>query len=1091
MAETKQVNAGTKLESIGTVKTVVGEVKAVDAAGNERILQAGDKVFANETIVTATGGLVLIEFADGSHLDLASASQIILDTDVFNPANAAPKGEELTAEQIQEMIARGEDPTAVTEATAAGAGAGDEGGSSFIQVDFNNTQGNVTSGFNTLGIPGPEATTFTELPPVEDDAVPTPTTTIIGSLLEIELDVEAQGIPEGSSVVYTVTIDNASTGDITITLSNGAVIVIPAGELSGSSDPIPVQGDDPYVDPSEEAVHIVSMTGGGANEVLEFDPAPVEFEVIDTINTTTLTLNDVTVSEGPGTATITASLDHAPQSTLVVTLNNGATITFGTDYVAGTPVSSTAFAINNGEDVYKDGSSFELSVASTNGGGNFENLVTSDKATVTVGDTKNTVTATLSTSTTEISENGGEIVYTVTLSGGPGVIDPDTNLVFKLANGEQVTIPAGQLSGSFTKVYTNADITNQPSISNSITSVESGGSEFEDLVTTGTTNVDVDYGVTITNLTPQANGGDVIVDEDDLTDGNDSAKESTTVPGTFTITAPDGVQNLTIGSVAIITNGVFTAATITSALGNTLSVTSYDAGTGVVSYTYTLNDNTTTHAAADGENSVYENFPVEVTDTDNDTNSATLSVQIVDDVPITTFAEDTTVSTASGSDSGSLGITIGADLNGATVTIIASGQVLDANGAAVTSNGANLLYFSNSDGSVYAATSENGAHVLEFMPSIATDGTVSYTVEVTGVVDANTDVSEIDGITATVTKTVQTGTETVATLHEDIITLTDLKPTNYQVSKGDYLSLTGVNGDVGLTFYGYKDADSTAGNNGFTTATDVQVSTQRVGADTGQDISNTSGGGDGELMKLVFTQGVYEVKIDLDGLNSGETGYYSIDGGLNWIAVSGTGTGSSDASDEHLTITASSIENSFTQLWFKAADGSDYGIDIDSNISVKYYTYEEVPVYETTTETLSISVRDVTGEDQTVTLNAQASDGDSDLSGLVSFDTTLDSAVDYDAVTVDGDEISNFSVEQGDALDFTEIFGDSGMSATELFTGGYLTVAVNDTDHTATISVDLDAGSTAYTSTQVVTLTNLDSGITAAQIINQIITENP
>ena len=168
MADVKQVASGAKLESIGTVKSVVGTVKAVDQSGAERILQAGDKVFANETVVTADGGLVLIEFADGSHLDLASTSQIILDSDVFNPANA--KGEELTAEQIQEMIARGEDPTTVTEATAAGAGSGDEGGSSFVDVAFNNTQGHVNSGLETQGIPGPDSITFTEQPPVEDES---------------------------------------------------------------------------------------------------------------------------------------------------------------------------------------------------------------------------------------------------------------------------------------------------------------------------------------------------------------------------------------------------------------------------------------------------------------------------------------------------------------------------------------------------------------------------------------------------------------------------------------------------------------------------------------------------------------------------------------------------------------------------------------------------------------------------------------------------------------------------------------------------------------------------------------------------------
>ncbi|WEJ62786.1 immunoglobulin-like domain-containing protein [Thiomicrorhabdus lithotrophica] len=50
-------------------------------------------------------------------------------------------------------------------------------------------------------------------------------------------------------------------------------------------------------------------------------------------------MNDVSVNEGTGQATITASLDHTPETELVVTLDNGATVTFGTDYVAGTDVS--------------------------------------------------------------------------------------------------------------------------------------------------------------------------------------------------------------------------------------------------------------------------------------------------------------------------------------------------------------------------------------------------------------------------------------------------------------------------------------------------------------------------------------------------------------------------------------------------------------------------------------------------------------------------------------------------------------------------------------------------------------------------------
>jgi len=148
-----------------------------------------------------------------------------------------------------------------------------------------------------------------------------------------------------------------------------------------------------------------------------------------------------------------------------------------------------------------------------------------------------------------------------------------------------------------------------------------------------------DNPVQITNLTPQANGGDVIVDEDDLQDGSDTTKESTTVTGTFNISAPDGVASLTVGGVAVVVNGVFqVGAHIDTPLGNTLTFTGYNAATGQITYTYTLLDNEQ-HASGGGQNSLFENFTVVLTDTDGDTDTDTLSVNIVDDVP--TAANDT------------------------------------------------------------------------------------------------------------------------------------------------------------------------------------------------------------------------------------------------------------------------------------------------------------------------------------------------------------------------------------------------------------------------------------------------------------------
>ncbi|WP_439839741.1 beta strand repeat-containing protein [Aeromonas caviae] len=152
-----------------------------------------------------------------------------------------------------------------------------------------------------------------------------------------------------------------------------------------------------------------------------------------------------------------------------------------------------------------------------------------------------------------------------------------------------------------------------------------------------------DDGVTITNLTPKGEGGDVKVYEDDLlatrgeneSAGSDSSKESTTVTGDFTISAPDGVKTLSVGGINIVVNGVvagFPLSGVTTPLGNTLTITGYNPATGLVSYSYTLNDNEA-HPTANGNNSLFEDFAVSLVDSDGDSASNTLSVQIVDDVP--------------------------------------------------------------------------------------------------------------------------------------------------------------------------------------------------------------------------------------------------------------------------------------------------------------------------------------------------------------------------------------------------------------------------------------------------------------------------
>ena len=83
--------------------------------------------------------------------------------------------------------------------------------------------------------------------------------------------------------------------------------------------------------------------------------------------------------------------------------------------------------------------------------------------------------------------------------------------------------------------------------------------------------------------TPRAvRAAKAIVDEDDLPDGSDTDEGiRLTITGDFNISAPDGVDDLAVGGINVIVDGVFQAgATGATPLGNTVTFTGYNAATG-------------------------------------------------------------------------------------------------------------------------------------------------------------------------------------------------------------------------------------------------------------------------------------------------------------------------------------------------------------------------------------------------------------------------------------------------------------------------------------------------------------------------------
>ncbi|MFI8395283.1 retention module-containing protein [Pseudomonas sp. NPDC078863] len=129
-------------------------------------------------------------------------------------------------------------------------------------------------------------------------------------------------------------------------------------------------------------------------------------------------------------------------------------------------------------------------------------------------------------------------------------------------------------------------------------------------------------------------GGELNLNEANLPDGTAANPGALTQSGSFTVSAADGLNSLSIGGINVIVGGVPIGfpQSITTQLGNTLTITGYNAATGTVSYSYTLTDNET-HAAGDGVNNLSEQFTVIATDSNGDSATGTLDVNITDDVP--------------------------------------------------------------------------------------------------------------------------------------------------------------------------------------------------------------------------------------------------------------------------------------------------------------------------------------------------------------------------------------------------------------------------------------------------------------------------
>nr|WP_206605397.1 immunoglobulin-like domain-containing protein [Pseudomonas plecoglossicida] len=191
-------------------------------------------------------------------------------------------------------------------------------------------------------------------------------------------------VAEGGQITYTATLTNKAGTDMTIKLSNGAVISIDAGKLSGSVT-VPAPADDVYIDAGNVSAKITETSGGNFEKLNVSDTAAVT-AVTDTIQTTTLSISGTAAVAEGGNATYVLNLTNKAETDVTVKLTYTGTAADGTDYTGVATVvikansSQATFTVPTFKDNATEGTEhFTVKIDSATGG-NFEKLDISSSA---------------------------------------------------------------------------------------------------------------------------------------------------------------------------------------------------------------------------------------------------------------------------------------------------------------------------------------------------------------------------------------------------------------------------------------------------------------------------------------------------------------------------------------------------------------------------------------------------------------------------------------------------------------------------------------------------------------------------------------
>ncbi|WP_223504396.1 retention module-containing protein [Pseudomonas sp. BF-R-24] len=407
-------------------------------------------------------------------------------------------------------------------------------------------------------------------------------------------------------------------------------------QIHNNDDPITIGGLN--TEGGELTVFEKNLSDGSAPDATALTQNGT-FTVAALDGVTTLTVGGIAVVTAGVAAGFPQSITTPLGSTLTITGFNAATGVISYSY---TLVDNEAHPAASGANTLPE--QFAVTVVDDNGttatGSLDVNIV--DDLPNAVGDSNGTASETQLTLNGNVLSNDVQGADRVTLGENSGPITPGTftgtygTLVLN-ANGTY-TYTLNTSDADFKALHGGGDGTE--TFTYTITDSD-GDSSTANLVLNVYNNDDP---VTLNGL--NVYGGELTVYEKNLGDGSSPNASALTQSGTFTVTALDGLQTLTVGGITVVSGGVAAGfpQTAVTPLGSTLTITGFNAATGVVSYSYTLNDNEA-HPTANGANSLTENFNVVATDSDGDSATGQINVNIVDDLP--KGVDDSNASTAS------------------------------------------------------------------------------------------------------------------------------------------------------------------------------------------------------------------------------------------------------------------------------------------------------------------------------------------------------------------------------------------------------------------------------------------------------------